>query len=134
MMADRVGGVMNPMLTPAVFVGVGSNGAEVIGHLQRLIYEEYLEDDLPVLQTVAIITNAADERYLTRVANRHNRVLHLTVPDTAALLDQVDAGMTPDARAMKKWLPAQLRRYSGFNTGSNNIRFAGRLHLWRNYG
>ena len=132
-MADEIAPAMNPMLTPAVFIGVGTNGAEVIGHLQRLIYEEYLEDDLPVLQTVAIITTRSDQLYLTRVAHRHNRILLLTVPNTDAVLAAVDAGLTPAARGMRNWLPPQLRRYSGFNSGSNNIRFAGRLHLWVNY-
>jgi len=121
-----------PRIKPSLFIGLGTSGAEILGHLQELIVQEYLVEGFPVTRLLSFVTEESDGRVL-RHASRE-QVFHLTVPSTQVVRGEITNPATNAGRALAAWLPKEVCvNATQFLNGSNGMRAAGRLQLWRNY-
>ena len=121
-----------PNIKPSLFIGIGTTGAEILGHLQELIVQEYLTEEFPVTRLLSLITDESDARNLRHASREH--VCHLTVPNTEVVRNEMMAASTRAGKALGEWLAPELcLNNNRFEHGSNSMRMAGKLHLWRNY-
>jgi len=121
-----------PNIKPSLFIGLGSTGAEILGHLQELIVQEYMIEGFPVTRLLCYVTEESDGRFL-RHTNRE-QVMYITVPSTQVIRDEVHLASTRASKALGAWLAEETcRNVTRFVNGSNAMRMAGRLNLWHNY-
>ncbi len=121
-----------PNIKPSLFIGLGSTGAEILGHLQELIVQEYMIEGFPVTRLLCFVTEESDGRFL-RHTNR-GQVVYIKVPSTQVIRDEVHHASTRASKALGAWLAEETcQNVTRFVNGSNAMRMAGRLNLWRNY-
>ena len=121
-----------PMITPTLFIGLGTTGAEVLGYLQDFIFEECLTPNFPIFKLLTFVTAASDTGFLKR-SNANPNVRHITVPDMDNVRSRALRGTMDGDRALREWIPDRfLQEERGVTTGSGSNRAMGRLQLWEN--
>ena len=115
------------MINPALFIGLGSTGLEILKKLQGLVYEEYGVPSLPIFRYVAFETNQS----VKTTQDSQIVLIHPTIGST----DAVNAAIKKGERNYYDWLDKSVLNIPGgmFVSGAGNIRMAGRLCLWENW-
>ena len=124
------------MIKPTLFIGLGTTGLKILKSLRQLMFEEYGQEGLPIFRYVSIETDGGidgtDDSLIDEI-----QVVRATIPATAPISDKLDTNQ-PEAvynEDLKKWLNPELLNYvAAFMAGAANIRMAGRLCLWENWG
>lgn len=116
------------MITPALFIGLGSTGFEILERLQNLVLEEYGIPSLPIFQYVAFETDQ-DQKLGTE---SEIILTHPTIGSTDAVETAINRG---ERNYYNEWLDKTVLKIPGgmFVAGAGNIRMAGRLCLWENW-
>lgn len=118
------------MIRPALFIGLGTTGLNILEHLYDLMLEHYgskLLSELPIFKFVVFETDAGKKA--SRVEGI--KIEHLTITNTKYINDNING----EKKYLKDWLDINLLDISGgkFDDGASNIRMAGRLCLWENW-
>ena len=125
------------MITPTIFVGLGTTGTNILKSLRELMAEEYGHAGLPLFRYIAIETHGEVNAQNTNQMEDYERInlIRATVPN----VKPVDLRLTPGEPLynphLADWLDSELLKIDagGFMDGASNIRMAGRLCLWENW-
>ena len=122
------------MIHPTLFVGLGTTGLKILKSLRQLMFEEYGPDGLPIFRYLSIETDggidAADKGLTDGI-----EIVKATIPATAPIRDKLNDAHPKFNPHLKEWLGPELLDYvAAFAAGAANIRMAGRLCLWENWG
>ena len=126
------------MITPTLFVGLGTTGTEILMKLRELMYEEYGLGGLPIFRYIAIET---DERMETKLENTNQMKEYERINFIKASVDNFEminrklhSKDTLYNEDLDKWLNRKVLTFAkNFTTGAGHIRMAGRLCLWENW-
>ncbi len=120
------------MLCPALFIGVGSTGLDILERFQELILEHYGRPALDIYRYVAIETREAADVAHPEWGESRVDLIRPVIRNTDALDSALRAGAKP---YLRDWLDPELLKIPGrqFVDGASNIRMAGRLILWENW-
>jgi hypothetical protein len=117
------------MITPTLFIGVGTTGAKILDYLQQRIYEEYLQPDFPIMGLLPIVSDGADWDNLSDTLKRNSAPVN--IPSMTEVREDLPlAG--EDRRALEAWLPLTYLNQPAYMNGSGNVRAVGRLNYWHN--
>ncbi len=126
-------------VSPTLFIGVGTNGWNILDNLRELVYEEFGVSGLECFRYVALESDenkrSPDNIPGTLVHEIVTPVL-IGVPTTDTAKRRINPGdhdhYTPGLAA---WLDPLLvnRGARNFTAGAGNSRHAGRLCLWENW-
>jgi len=120
------------MINPALFIGLGSTGLNILEKLQGLVLEEYGVPSLPIFRYIAIVVeeNTPTIQEIKRKPDNEILFVHPTISST----DAVRAAIKRSERNYP-WLDESVLNIPGgmFVEGAGNIRTAGRLCLWENW-
>lgn len=130
------------MVTPSVYIGLGTSGTEIIQGVRRLLYDEYGVPGLPCVRFLSLETHtnlpSTDQDIYVRDENlawQHLQVISLAL--TRIQLQQLRSKIAPTERdyhpGWAEWLDPQVLMGSAFTTGAKGWRMAGRLCLWANW-
>ena len=125
------------MIKPTLFVGLGTTGTNILKSLRQLMSEEYGHAGLPIFRYVAIETDAAVDVGNSNQMKDYEQInlITATIDSFNAIrrkLNPKDPGYNAN---LVDWLNPDLLTFAGaFNAGAANIRMAGRLCLWENWG
>ena len=125
------------MITPTIFVGLGTTGTNILKNLRELMAEEYGAAGLPLFRYIAIETDGEINVQNTNQMADYERINLITA--TISSLQPVNLRLTPGEplynRHLADWLDRELLKIEagGFMDGASNIRMAGRLCLWENW-
>jgi len=121
------------MIRPTLFIGLGTTGAEILGYLQELVLEEYGVPALPCFKYLAIETRDATRPGDVVGGRNEIEMVYTLVQDTDNIRRKMRSG---EASALQDWFHPDILRLSGnqINDGVGNLRMAGRLCLWENWG
>ena len=125
------------MIRPTLFIGLGTTGTNILKRLRELMSEEYGRAGLPIFRYIAIETDGAMEVENTNQMKDYEQInlVSATIDnfDTIKLkLDPNDPDYSPQ---WADWLNPDLLNFAlNFKAGAANIRMAGRLCLWENWG
>ena len=131
------------MIKPTLFVGLGTTGTNIIKSLRQLMFEEYGHAGLPIFRYIAIETDGNEkgidpELRLTNQMQNYERieVISATIQNTAPIYNKINPNHTRYNRHLADWLYPELLKVEthSFGAGAKNIRMAGRLCLWENWG
>ncbi len=125
------------MITPTIFVGLGTTGTDILKNLRELMAEEYGHAGLPLFRYIAIETNGDVNVQNTNQMEDYERInlIRATIPN----VKPIDLRLTPGEPRynphLADWLDPELLKIEvgGFMAGASNIRMAGRLCLWENW-
>ena len=125
------------MITPTIFVGLGTTGTNILKNLRELMAEEYGHAGLPLFRYVAIETHGEMNVQNTNQMDDYEEIklIRATIPS----VKPVDLRLTPGEPLynphLTNWLDRELLKIEagGFMDGASNIRMAGRLCLWENW-
>lgn len=128
-------------VSPCLFIGLGTNGWDMIDELRKLCFEEFGRAGLPCFRYVAIETDskrAEDNSFLPHKPEEYERVrpIYITVPDVALAAARIDPGSGQRyVEGLAEWLDPLLvkRGDKSFTSGAGHLRQAGRLCLWENW-
>lgn len=115
------------MINPALFIGLGSTGLNILEKLLGLVLEEYGVPSLPIFRYVVFETDQA----VKTTFEKEIILIHPTITST----DAVRAAIKRGERNYYDWLDDAVLNIPGgmFVSGAGNIRMAGRLCLWENW-
>jgi len=110
------------MINPALFIGLGTTGKEILEYLQELMMEHYGRYSLPIFKFVVFETHKGTTPKVKEV-----QIEYLTIENTRFIKDHIS-----EREYLIDWLDINLLDISGsrFDAGASNIRMAGRLCLW----
>ena len=125
------------MIKPTIFVGLGTTGTDILKTLRELMSEEYEKAGLPIFRYISIETKDTEDG-----ANRKHyedferiEVVNAIIEGATAIQSQLDPNQPSYSPELAKWLnPDLLSHIQSFKDGAANIRMAGRLCLWHNWG
>lgn len=125
------------MITPTLFVGLGTTGTNILLKLRELMAEEYGHAGLPIFRYIAIET---DDGMNVQNADKMKvyesiDLITATIPDIKPVSLKLTQGEPTYNPHLVKWLDPDLLKVAvnGFTAGAANIRMAGRLCLWENW-
>jgi hypothetical protein len=121
------------MIYPALFVGLGTTGLNILERLQELVSEEYKER--PPIFTYVYLETDENRKPERRPGMRDEISVPTQFPviqNLQTLRQEFDAGRRP---LLEPWLNRRLLEFpgQGFRSGAGHIRMAGRLCLWENW-
>ena len=125
------------MITPTIFVGLGTTGTNILKNLRELMAEEYGHAGLPLFRYIAIETHGE-----VNVQNRNQmedyeriNLIRATIPHVKPIDLKLTPGEPLHNPHLADWLDRELLKIEagGFMDGASNIRMAGRLCLWENW-
>ena len=125
------------MITPTIFVGLGTTGTNILKNLRELMAEEYGDAGLPLFRYIAIETHGEVNVQNTNQMDDYERINLIRA--TISSVKPVDLKLTPGEPLynprLADWLDRELLKIAagGFMDGASNIRMAGRLCLWENW-
>ena len=125
------------MITPTIFVGLGTTGTNILKNLRELMAEEYGHAGLPLFRYIAIETHGEVNVQNTNQMDDYERINLIRA--TIQSVKPVDLKLTPGEPLynphLADWLDRELLKIEagGFMDGASNIRMAGRLCLWENW-
>ena len=120
------------MISPTLFIGLGSTGLAIIEHLQELLLEHYGRPSLPIFHYIAIETREGVEVKRSEWGANDIELLRLTISNTNFVKRELLAG---NRKYLEEWLNPKLLDIPGgeFKAGADNTRMAGRLILMENW-
>ena len=125
------------MITPTIFVGLGTTGTNILKDLRELMAEEYGHAGLPLFRYIAIETHGEVNAQNTNQMEDYERINLIRA--TISSVKPVDLKLTPREPLynphLADWLDRGLLKIDagGFMDGASNIRMAGRLCLWEKW-
>ena len=125
------------MIQPTLFVGLGTTGTNILKNLRELMSEEYGHAGLPIFRYIAIETDAAMDASNTNQMKDYERInlISATIGKFGPVQWKLTPGHPQYDPYLVEWLNPELLKFAGaFNAGAANIRMAGRLCLWENWG
>ena len=117
-------------VNPCLFIGLGTNGVNILQELRKLFYEEFGVGGLPCFRYVGIETDRDNKprEVLPHRAEDYEKIkmIPITIPALSAVQ------ITP---ALDAWLDRRTLNANegGFQRGAGHRRQAGRLCLWENW-
>lgn len=125
------------MITPTLFVGLGTTGTNILKELRKLMSEEYGHLGLPLFRYIAIETNGEVEVQNTNQMEDYERInlISATIPTVIPIRHKLTPGDPLHNPQLVNWLNPELLKIEAgsFIAGASNIRMAGRLCLWENW-
>ena len=125
------------MITPTLFVGLGTTGTNILKELRKLMSEEYGHLGLPLFRYIAIETNGEVEVQNTNQMEDYERInlISATIPTVIPIRHKLAPGDPLHNPQLVNWLDPELLKIEAgsFIAGASNIRMAGRLCLWENW-
>ena len=125
------------MITPTLFIGLGTTGTEILKKLRELMSEEYGHGGLPLFRYIAIETNSAVDVQNTNHMEDYERInlISATIPSISPIKHKLTPGDPLYNSHLVDWLNPELLKIEagGFIAGASNIRMAGRLCLWESW-
>lgn len=125
------------MITPTLFVGLGTTGTNILKELRKLMSEEYGHLGLPLFRYIAIETNGEVEVQNTNQMEDYERInlISATIPTVIPIRHKLTPGDPLHNPQLVNWLDPELLKIEAgsFIAGASNIRMAGRLCLWENW-
>lgn len=128
-------------VSPCLFIGLGTNGWQILNDLRKLTFEEFGRAGLPCFRYLGIETdvrNRSDNSFLPHTPE-DDEVIHpiyTTIPDISVVKRRIDP-KCPDeyVEGLEAWLDPGLidRGNKSYESGAGHIRQAGRLCLWENW-
>lgn len=117
------------MIRPALFIGLGTTGRDILEYLYELMLEHYGSDTLSKLPIFKFIVFETHEGNITK--SKNIELHHLSITNTGYIKEH----LSDEYKYLKDWLDINLLDVSGgkFVTGADNGRMAGRLCLWKNW-
>lgn len=114
------------MLRPTLVVGIGTSGMEIVSEVQKLMYESFGVNSLPIFRYVYLETDTGKSHEETP-AGSDIVPLHLTVQGLRQAYEVLNNNPQLSLDWISKNLPSQLT----YNAqGAGGVRPAGRLLLW----
>lgn len=115
-------------IRPALFIGLGTTGRDILEHLHDLMlehYGSYTLSKLPIFKFVVFETHEGNS-----TKSKNIELEHLTITNTGYIKDHLG-----EKKYLTDWLDVNVLDVSGgkFTTGADNGRMAGRLCLWHNW-
>ena len=125
------------MITPTIFVGLGTTGTNILKNLRELMAEEYGHAGLPLFRYIAIETNGEVEVHNTNQMKDYERIdlISATIANVSPIRHKLTPGDPLHNPQLVNWLDPELLKIEtgSFIAGASNIRMAGRLCLWENW-
>lgn len=125
------------MITPTLFVGLGTTGTNILIELRKLMAEEYGHAGLPLFRYIAIETHGEVNVQNTNQMDDYERInlIRATIPNVKPVRLKLTPGEPLYNPHLVDWLDRELLKIEagGFMDGASNIRMAGRLCLWENW-
>ena len=125
------------MITPTLFVGLGTTGTEILKKLRELMSEEYGYAGLPLFRYIAIETDSEVNVQNTNQMKNYEQInlIKATIAGVIPINHKLDPGDPLYNPHLVDWLNPDLLKIEagGFTAGASNIRMAGRLCLWENW-
>lgn len=125
------------MITPTLFIGLGTTGTNILKELRKLMSEEYGHLGLPLFRYIAIETNGEVEVQNTNQMEDYERInlISATIPTVIPIRHKLTPGDPLHNPQLVNWLDPELLKIEAgsFIAGASNIRMAGRLCLWENW-
>ena len=125
------------MITPTIFVGLGTTGTNILKNLRELMAEEYGHAGLPLFRYIAIETHGEVNVQNTNQMDDYERIdlIRATIPNVSPIRLELTPGEPRYNPHLVDWLDRELLKIEagGFMDGAANIRMAGRLCLWENW-
>ncbi len=122
------------MITPTLFVGLGTTGTNILKELRKLMSEEYGHLGLPLFRYIAIETNGEVNVQNTDQMKDYERInlINATIPTVIPIRHKLTPGDPLYNPQLVNWLDPELLKIEAgsFIAGASNIRMAGRLCLW----
>jgi len=112
------------MLNPTIFIGLGTTGRKIIGHLRTLMAEHY-GNYLPNTFRFVVFETQKDS---TEIAKNQEYHLKVSSVDEAKL--EIARGEKP---FYQSWLDDRVLNVTSITDGANNSRMLGRFVLWENW-
>lgn len=125
------------MITPTIFVGLGTTGTNILKNLRELMAEEYGHAGLPLFRYIAIETHGEVDVQNSNQMDDYERInlIRATIPSVKPVDLRLTLGEPQYNPHLASWLDRELLKIEagGFMDGASNIRMAGRLCLWYNW-
>ena len=125
------------MITPTIFVGLGTTGTNILKNLRELMAEEYGAKGLPLFRYIAIETDGEVNVQNTNQMDDYERInlIKATISSLQPVKLRLTSGEPLHNPHLEDWLDRELLKIEagGFMNGASNIRMAGRLCLWENW-
>ncbi len=125
------------MITPTLFIGLGTTGTEILMKLRELMYEEYGFGGLPIFRYIAIETDGRMKVDNTNQMKDYERInfVEATIDNFEKIKRKLeDPNDILYNEHLDKWLNRDVLTFAKlFKAGAANIRMAGRLCLWENW-
>ena len=125
------------MITPTIFVGLGTTGTNILKNLRELMAEEYGHAGLPLFRYIAIETHGEVNVQNTNQMDDYERInlIRATIPNVKPVELKLTPGEPLHNPHLVDWMDRELLKIEagGFMDGASNIRMAGRLCLWENW-
>ena len=125
------------MITPTIFVGLGTTGTNILKNLRELMAEEYGHAGLPLFRYIAIETHGEMDVQNRNQMDDYERInlIRATIPSVKPVDLRLTLGEPLYNPHLADWLDRELLKIEagGFMDGASNIRMAGRLCLWENW-
>ena len=126
-------------IKPCLFIGLGTNGWEILQELRKFVFEEFGRAGLPCFRYLAIETDKnkePDNGFIPHNPEPYEEIkpLHITVANVDNVQQQMKGSDGQDS-SLKDWLDNRLieRGQKSYEAGAGNLRQAGRLCLWQNW-
>ncbi len=128
-------------IRPCLFIGLGTNGWEILQDLRKFVLEEFGRAGLPCFRYLAIETDKnkePDNGFIPHNPELYEEIkpLHITVADVEVVKKRLEESDVQDSGfGLKDWLDNRLieRGQKSYEVGAGNLRQAGRLCLWKNW-
>ena len=125
------------MITPTLFVGLGTTGTNILKELRKLMSEEYGHAGLPLFRYIAIETNGEVKVQNANQMKDYERInlISATIANVSPIRHKLTPGDPLHNPELVNWLDPELLKIEvgSFIAGASNIRMAGRLCLWENW-
>ena len=125
------------MITPTLFVGLGTTGTEILKKLRELMSEEYGHAGLPLFRYIAIETNGEVDVHNTNQMKDYERInlISATIANVSPIRHKLTPGDPLHNPQLVDWLDPEILKIEAgsFIAGASNIRMAGRLCLWESW-
>jgi hypothetical protein len=114
------------MLRPTLLIGLGTSGLTIVSEVQKLVYETFGVNRLPIFRYVYLETDTSKSHEKTP-AGSDIMPLHITVQS----LQQAYRVLSNNPQLSMDWISKDLPSQLTYNAqGAGGVRPAGRLLLW----
>ena len=115
------------MLRPTLIIGIGSSGLFIVDQVQKLFYETFQKNSLPIFKYMYIETDQGKAVEETPDGNDIVSV-RAHVKNLRVAIEKLEAA---DSRRKLDWIPEDIEsRLASINMGAGGIRPGGRMALW----